>query len=241
MNRTRRPGRLAGSTLAGVLLARALAAVLAGSLAVVLAGGLAGCSAARQAGAAALVAGDRVTIERLQELSAEVERAGAAVDPQTREPLSMGEVQRRTLAKLITSRILADAADREGIEVTQGDVDRRYDEFVQLAGGEEAVRQGLAMARNVPPSYARQYVRDLITSERLARRLVPGRDDDPEVAARRQEALSRVLVGTGGRLRVTVNPRYGTWQPDSGAIVALVSGGLSRTVEESGAGGDEGQ
>lgn len=209
--------------------ARRAAAVAAAALAGLV---LSGCAVTREAGAAALIEGERVSVERLQELSQELTEAGAAVDPQTNQPLDMAEVQRRTLEKLIASRILADAAAVEGVDVSQGDVDARFAEFAQIAGGEQAVEQGLATARNVPPSYARQYVRDLLTSELLAQRLVPGADEDPEVLAQRQQELNDLLIARSGELDIEVNPRYGRWDPALGAVQGLVGGGLSRTAEE---------
>lgn len=215
--------------------------VLAGLAAALLAGAaLTGCSVAEEAGAAALVDGERIEVDRLQALTAELAEVGGDVDPATRQQFPAGEAQRRTLEKLIASRILATAAEEEGISITSGDVDAQLAEFAEIAGGEDAVRQGLALARNVPPSYARQYVRDLLTSEQLADGLVDGSAEDPQVQQERRQALANLLIETGGEMDIEVNPRYGEWQPDSGAVRALVSGGLARDLDEVG-GAEPGQ
>ncbi|RJK97922.1 hypothetical protein [Vallicoccus soli] len=210
-------------------------AARAATLAAAAALALGGCAVLEEAGTAVTVAGDRVSTERLQDLTQELVGSGWAVDPQTQQPLAPGDAQRTVLGVVVTSRVLERLAAEEGVSVSDGQVDARWAEYVEATGGEEALRQGLASQRGVPPSYARDYVRDLLLAEEVQRALVPGDDADPAVQQERAQALSERLVQVGQEADVEVNPRYGTWSPTTGQVAPLVSAGLA--VPEGGAPG----
>ena len=85
----------------------------------------------------------------------------------------------------------------------------------------------------MPPSYTRQYVRDVLLSSKLGATLVP---DDPSAAAgaqsqallaKRQVVLNSLLTSTARSVGVEVNPRYGRWTAAQGTLSPLVSGGLA--------------
>lgn len=191
--------------------------LLAAALAVAAGVAVIGCEPAR-AGAAAIVGDERITVAELardtQEVMDVVERegGGAAVD--------VAEVNRLNLRRAIVSRLLAEAAAREGVEVTDGEVDQAINQVAaQTPGGRRGIEVGLAVGENVPrvpPSELESYVRDFLIQNALGEELVPGSGAD--VDAQRPVAVAELLQQVVQDLGVTVNPRFGTWNPAAGNI-----------------------
>lgn len=187
---------------------------------------LSGCGLAQEAGAAAVVGGETISVSQVQELSRElVEVSGS----QGQAP-DAGDAQRRTLSLLVAGHVLEAAADEVGASVTAGEVDARYQEYVESTGGEAELRQALVTQANVAPSWGREYIREMVLLEKIADELVPGDAQDPAVAEQRQQAFTQLLEQTTRRLDVDVNPRYGTFDADRLDIVALPSAGLARST-----------
>jgi hypothetical protein len=184
--------------------------------------GLSGCNT-DQAGSAALVGGDRVTVAELQSTTEDLLAAGGG------SQLSQADAQRITLGRYIVSDILAGGAADSGITVSETEIDARRTELEQAVGGSDQLEKEL-VARNVAPSYMDEFLRDIVLSEKIGAQLVPG--DAVQVQSERDTAVNDLLVKTGKDVGVTVNPRYGVWDAETGQINGLVSGGLSKTAEE---------
>ena len=200
--------------------------LLAAVLAVALAGlTLSGCEPTR-AGAAAIVGDQRITIDELArdtaEVTALIEREGAG-------EADGAEINRLNLRREIVSLLLAEAAAREGVEVTDGEVDQAIEQVAaQTPGGRRGIEVGLAVgpqAPRVPPTELEDFVRDFLIQQELAERLVPGTGQQAE--AERSAAVAQLLEELAGDIGVTVNPRFGSWNPVAG-MVELPGDVLSR-------------
>ena len=134
---------------------------LATGLAVLL---LSGCGEGElRPGAAAIVGEERITTGQLQQV---VDRALS--DPQAEEQLGQDPqaFQRQALARLINREVLEEAARREGVSVTEGDVDAQFQRFAEQAGGREALEAQAAQS-GISPEDLPRFVRDVVLDQRL--------------------------------------------------------------------------
>jgi len=116
-----------------------------------------------RAGAAATVGDTRITTIQLYEL---VDRALA--DPQALQQLGTDKAafQRQALSRLINSDLMEEAARREGVQITAGQVDSRLAEFEQQAGGPQMLVQQAAQNGVAEPDL-KPFIRDLVLSDAL--------------------------------------------------------------------------
>ena len=182
--------------------------------------GITGCRA-DQLGTAAVVAGERISVEDLQDATASYLEAVPGGAENT--------AQQAILQQKIVSAVIEQAAQDAGVSVSDGEVAAQRDQIldqVREQAEEEGidprayVSQQLAQSQQqavVPPDDLEQFIRDQLLASRLA-------DNDPV-------ATNEALVAAAEKTKVEVNPRYGRWDPQQG-LAPLVSGGLSSTVEE---------
>jgi hypothetical protein len=106
------------------------------------------------------------------------------------------------LTALVRSQILAEVAERNGVTVTDADVQAAADDIVEQVGGQQEFERRLA-EQGVPQGLFLQQVRDQQLQTALQQQI--GADADLTTFV--QEALSGVPID--------VNPRYGTWDTAS--------------------------
>lgn len=170
---------------------------LAAVLAVVAGLFVTGCGQVR-AGAAALVGDQRIAIE---ELSQSVEATAAAAAENNLRVTDRGALVRAVLSRQITGVLLEAAAQRHGISVTRGEVDRQ---IAQSGGRKRLEMQMLRSA--VAPEDLRSFMRHQIIRRQLAQEVSQGGGPRAQ-----QEALMKYLQKTARRLDITVSPRYGSF------------------------------
>lgn len=94
-------------------------------------------------GAAAVVDGEVISTSTVESLV----RAQAAdpsqplADPDPEQIASVAETQRQVLTQLIQDTVVAEAATELGIEVTEEQIDDRFEQFAAQFGGEEGLRE----------------------------------------------------------------------------------------------------
>jgi hypothetical protein len=175
----------------------------------VLVPGITGCDPA-EAGSAALVGDVRITERQVHDDAAEVldvvERIQAA--PPDGQALLRALVQNRVTAQLVDV-----AAAREGVSVSQGEVDR----LILDAGGLEALTVGFAQAEGewIPASGIEDSARTFLLRVELGQQLAPGGTDEEQAAA-----TNEYLEELSGELGVDVSSRYGSWDAAASQVVA---------------------
>jgi hypothetical protein len=127
------------------------------------------------------------------------------------EPLATGgdlsSFQRELLTREINHLLLAELAEREGVEVSEAEVDGLLDELAAQAeaqGGLDALRAQFG--------YTDEGLRRAALDELRLRQLEPVVGDIPTA-----------LTGLSAEIGVEVNPRYGSWdgsslEPGTGSI-----------------------
>ncbi|KJY43807.1 lipoprotein [Streptomyces sp. NRRL B-1568] len=163
---------------------------------------LTACGSAPHPGAAAVVGKDRITVSQLQSQVEDVRRA-QQTSPQGQQLLAgSARLSQDTLVRLIQYRIVERAGQDNGVQITRRQLQEQRARVEQSNGGADAVRDRF-LALGVAPDQIDQA---------LAMDLVRSKLDDKLGAARTNE----VLMQTSDRLRVDVNPRYGTWDARRG-------------------------
>lgn len=165
-----------------------------------------------QAGAAAIVGQTRITENHVNQAAAEAEQAAATLPDTPENALNTSTFLRENTNRLINSVVLERTCAEEGIVVTQAEVDAL---LLQAAGGQppEILAATVAAQLAVPPTELNAFAKDFLLSQKLGQKLVPGTDTAAQTAAARAR-----VAQTAAQLGVTVNPRYGTWDPTQAAI-----------------------
>ena len=103
------------------------------------------------------------------------------------------------------------------IQITISEIAARRAEIVEQVGGEEALPAALVSA-SIAPEYLEGYLRAVLTTQKLGEALSMTGVEEAEVQARIQE----LYVAKINQLKIKVSPRYGTWDPATGTIIAAV-------------------
>jgi len=162
---------------------------------------LSACGSA-PAGAAATIGDSRISDA---DLTAQVEEILEAKGQPADSP-DAGLVQ-QTLGRMITVRLLDTLAAREGVEVTQGQIDEEYANYSAQVGGDDALRE-LFLQENVAPSQLESIIRLQIQAQLVGLALAP------EGSAEEQgTAVFEAASLLSEELDTTIAPRFGTWDP----------------------------
>jgi len=103
------------------------------------------------------------------------------------------------------------------IQITNSEIAASRAEIIEQVGGEEALPAALVSA-SIAPEYLEGYLRALLTTQKLGEALSMTGVAEAEVQARIQE----LFVAKINELKIKVSPRYGTWDPVTGTIIAAV-------------------
>lgn len=141
-----------------------LAALLCGTVSA----SVAGCNTSP--GAAAVVGGDRIPAQTLQQA---VDRALA--DPTAQQQLGQNRVAfvRTELSRLINNQIITVVAQQEHVTVSSADIDAEVQALVQQTGGEQQLEQAAA-GSGVPKQDLRGFIRYYVMQQKVADKLVSG-------------------------------------------------------------------
>lgn len=144
------------------------------------------------------------------------ERKG--VDVSQMQLQSGGDLNRSQLRFIIITTVFDEIAKELKLEVTKTEVTTTAQELINQSGGEEALTTNLVAAQIASTDFDR-YVRAMIISDKLAAALQASGISEEEVGNR----ISELVTAKGKELGITVNPRYGTWDHESGDIIATDS------------------
>ncbi|MFM8894845.1 MAG: SurA N-terminal domain-containing protein [Actinomycetales bacterium] len=176
---------------------RGIGVLLAATL---LLAGCAGQSSAISAGAAATVGDLRISQEELtSQVSAVLVAQQRPVDSQ--DAALTGKV----LSFLITNELVDRLAQREGVTVTQGEIDLVLLGYDGDVGGRSEVERIFAQ-RDVAPSQIETFVKTNLLAKRLSQVIAPDSSAEEQNAA-----LIQTLADISSATGTQVSPRYGTW------------------------------
>ncbi|MCC9312024.1 SurA N-terminal domain-containing protein [Kitasatospora sp. RB6PN24] len=157
-------------------------------------------------GAAALVGSDRITVAQVEARVAEF-RAQAAQLPSGQYQEQAGLVG-ATVYGMVFDQVVARALADHQLSVTDTEVAQLREQEVAALGGEAALEQNLLLRNGVPTQEIDGYLREQLGLQKLAK--VSGQQLGTTDG---NQAVHQLLTTASEELRVTVNPRYGTWDP----------------------------
>lgn len=162
------------------------------------------------AGSAALVGDTRISEN---ELTAEVEGVLTA-QGRSPEQASPG-LMITTLDRKITTELVNQLAVREGVEVTQGEIDSVLAIYAERAGSAQEFEDYL-LGQDVAPTQIPGIIRLNLQVEKLGQIIAPGQAADVQSLAVFQSAAQ-----LSEEIGVEVSPRYGTWDAANLAVGPL--------------------
>lgn len=173
---------------------------------------MSGCSTPVKAGAAAVVGDERVSTSSVEETATSVRVQ--AEDEELGE-LDGATLNRITVERAIRSLLTAELAEREGVTVSEGEIDD-YIAEIEAAGQSEQLNID-ALNNGVPSNELRNEIRDFLLRQKVGEELVDG--SGPEVEQERGAAVSDAFMALAEEIRVSVSPRYGTWDAETVSIL----------------------
>lgn len=162
---------------------------------------LSACGSA-PAGAAATIGDTRISDSDLTAQVQEIlEAKGQPADS------ADASLVQQTLGRMITVELLDTLAAREGVEVTQGQIDEEYANYSAQVGGDQALEE-VFLQENVAPSQLESIIRLQIQAQLVGLALAP------EGSAEEQgTAVFEAASLLSEELDTTIAPRFGTWDP----------------------------
>lgn len=178
--------------------------------------GLSAC--ASSVGVAATVGSQKITIDQLQasvnSINAARKVAALPADPKA------GDLPRNQLRFFVLSALLKEAATANGITISQSDIDARRKAIIDQLGGEAKLPNALANA-GIAKGDFELYLRDVAYEEKIGFLAAPTAPAGPAGDRQRGAAVQQAVIDTGKKLKVDVNPRYGTWDAAKADIIAV--------------------
>lgn len=190
---------------------------LLGSLFVIAALVLTGCS---QANSAASVGDTKIKLSELQTQIDAILEERKAVDTSQMQLETGDALSRSQLSYMISNLIIAELAKIEKIQVSASDLEAYKVEILANIGGEANLPNILVNA-SIPASGLEEVLkRDLVLRKLSEREAAAGSDSETA-----NQKIQNLVTDMANKLKVTVNPRYGTWDATTLTIVAAEPAG----------------
>ena len=172
---------------------------------------LTGCS---QVGAAATLGDTKITQATVQGSIDSILAERAKVDT-TQMQLETGEVLNRSQLRFhLFSAILRAVGEELKLEVTKAEIDTRRASILEQIGGVESLPSALVNA-GIAPEDLDKYIEALSFSDKISQALVASGVTEDQISAE----IQKIIAAKANELGVTVNPRYGKWDPTVADIV----------------------
>jgi acyl-CoA thioesterase FadM len=177
-------------------------------------------TACGQVNSAATLGDITITQSSFQATVDELLKERESVD-QSQMQLEVGSALNRSqLRFMVITTIFDEIAKELKISVSKTEEATTRQTLVDQSGGEEALSQNLVAAQIAPSNFER-YIRAIVITEKLADALEASGVSADAVDFR----ITELVNAKAKELKVTINPRYGTWDYDAGDILATDSAG----------------
>ena len=182
--------------------------VAAAALAVV----LSGCA---QVGAAATVGGTRISQATVQ-TSVDAILAERAGTDTSQMQLETGETLKRSQLRFhLFGTLLREVGAELKITVTKAEIDTQRAAILQQVGGADQLPFALVSA-GIAAQDLDLYIEAITFSDKIGNLIATSGVPEEQIGAE----IQRLMTAKAKELGVTVNPRYGTWDPETADVVA---------------------
>ncbi len=174
---------------------------------------LTGCS---QVNEAASIGDSKIAQTDLQATVDAILAERAKVDTAQMQLASGEDLVRGQLRFKILIQIYDAIAKELDLKVTNAMIAQKRSEIISQIGGEEKLPESLVSAM-IAPDDLDPYLRAIATSDLITAALIQSGVAEAEAGAR----ISTLLTAKAAELKIKINPRYGTWDPATGDIIAV--------------------
>ena len=191
--------------------------VVVASIAVV----LTGCA---QVGAAATVGGVRISQATVQGSIDSILAERNGVDT-TQMQLETGETLNRSQLRFhLFGRLLREVGAELKITVTKAEIDSQRAAILQQVGGADQLPIAL-VAAGIAAQDLDLYIEAITFSDKISNLIAASGVPEEQIGTE----IQRLITAKAKELGVTVNPRYGTWDPETADVVANDAAGSAVT------------
>jgi hypothetical protein len=182
---------------------------------------LSGCA---QVGAAATVGGTRISQATVQGSVDAIlaERAGTDT---SQMQLETGETLNRSQLRFhLFGTLLREVGAELKITVTKAEIDTQRAAILQQVGGADQLPIALVTA-GIAAQDLDLYIQAITFSDKISNLIATSGVPEEQIGAE----IQRLITAKAKELGVTVNPRYGTWDPETADVVAKDAAGSAVT------------
>ena len=187
---------------------------------------LTGCATASMA---ATIGSTKITQATVQASIDAVMAERAGVDVAQMQLESGEDLNRSQLRFHLFAGLLKTAAKDLKISVSKAEIDTRREELTQQVGGVAELPKALVGAGIAEADFD-IYLEAVLNSEKIQKSLIDSGTPEAEISTKMQE----IVVATGKKNKVTVNPRYGVWNPETAEVTAAASDVVSPAATPAG-------
>ena len=185
---------------------------------------LTGCS---QVGSAATIGSTKISQATVQGSIDAILAARQGVDTSQMQ-LETGEVLNRGQLRFhLLTALLREVGKEIKLSVSKAEIDTRRQSIIDQVGGEEALPNALIGA-GIARNDFDQYIEAILISDKITQALTAAGVTEADMGAQ----ISKLVVAKAKELGVTVNPRYGKWDPAIADVVASDAAGTAVTPTE---------
>jgi hypothetical protein len=172
-------------------------------------------SACSQVGTAATIGSTKISQTTVQKSIDETLKERTKVDTSGMSLETGAAFNRNQLRFHLIAELLSEIAADQKITVTKAQIDARRAEIVQQIGGEEKLAGALVNASIAPGDFLK-YIELILNSEKIGAAIQANGVSADQTSAE----IQKLIIAKAAAVKVTINPRYGKWDPVAGDIVA---------------------
>lgn len=176
---------------------------------------LAGCS---QVGAAATVGDTKITQATVQGSIDAILAERAKVDTSQMQLETGAALNVSQLRFHLLSTLLRELGNELKVTVTKAEIDTRRASILDQVGGEVGLPAALVNA-GIAPDDLDEYIEAISYSDKISQKLTAAGVTEDQLGAE----IQKLVVAKAKEIGVTVNPRYGKWDPVTADVVAADS------------------
>lgn len=187
---------------------------------------LTGCGTADSA---ATIGSTKITQATVQKSIDAVMAERTGVDASQMQLETGEDLNRSQLRFHLFAGILKAAAKDLKVTVSKAEIDTRREVIIQQVGGVAELPKALVGA-GIAANDFDTYLEAVLNSEKIQKSLVDSGTPEADIPTKMQE----IVVATGKKNKVTVNPRYGVWNPETAEVTAAASDVVSPAATPAG-------
>ena len=182
---------------------------------------LSGCA---QVGAAATVGGTRISQATVQASVDAILAERAGIDTSQMQ-LETGETLNRSQLRFhLFGTLLREVGAELKITVTKAEIDTQRAAILQQVGGADQLPIALVTA-GIAAQDLDLYIEAITFSDKISNLIATSGVPEEQIGAE----IQRLITAKAKEVGVTVNPRYGTWDPETADVVAKDAAGSAVT------------